>query len=172
MAALDMYAMTRRLVFRGCVGPEMWALRGIGAGSAFATRQLFLVMARALGRLAAQRRLVSWSVQVDDVVAIVLGENGAAVCEPTVAVREDIQRELEGGCRLPLVAPSKRTVVATDPAMAEAIAARLGQGAEVGTWCKRLGVDYAMWEAQRGRQPRKIRRCFEHRTHNPHRKFK
>ena len=36
MAALDMYAMKRRLVFRGCVGPEMWALRGIGACRAFA----------------------------------------------------------------------------------------------------------------------------------------
>ena len=35
MAALDMYAMKWRLVFRECVGPEMWARRGIGAGSAF-----------------------------------------------------------------------------------------------------------------------------------------
>ncbi len=32
--ALDMYAMDRCLVFRGCVGPSMMARRGIGAGSA------------------------------------------------------------------------------------------------------------------------------------------
>ncbi len=97
-----------------------------------------MVMARALGRLAAQHRLVLWSVQVDDVAAMVLRESGAAVCDCTVAVHEDIQQELEGGCRLPL-APAKRTVVATDSAVAEAIAARLGPGAEVGTWSSGMG---------------------------------
>jgi hypothetical protein len=59
--------------------------------------------------------------------------------------------EVEEGCRLPL-APAKRAVVATDPVVAEDIAARLGPGAEVGTWRKRLVVDYALWSARRGRQ--------------------
>ena len=54
LMALDMYAMDRRLVFRGCVGPSMRARRGIGAGSATATRELALVMMRALDRLHAQ----------------------------------------------------------------------------------------------------------------------
>ncbi len=86
MAALDVYAMKRRLVSRGCMGPEMWALRGIGAGSAFAAREVFLCMARALGPLAEQHRLVTWGVQADDVAATVFGESGAAVCDFTVAV--------------------------------------------------------------------------------------
>ncbi len=87
-------------------------------------------------------------MQVDDVAATILGEDATAVCEQSVAVREDIQRELEGGCRLPL-ASAKRTVVATDPGVAERIAARLGPEAEVGTWRKQLGVDYALWSAPR-----------------------
>ncbi len=97
-------------------------------------------MARSLGRLAAQHRLVLWSAQVDDIFATILGVDVAVVCEATVIVHGDIQRELEQGCRLPL-APAKRTVVVTDPAAAEEIVARLGPGAEVGTWCKKLGVD-------------------------------
>ncbi len=79
VAALDTYVMKRRSVFRERLGPEMRPLRGIVAGSAFATRKLFLVMARALGRLAAQHRVVLWSVQVDDVAATILGEDSAAV---------------------------------------------------------------------------------------------
>ena len=99
--------------------------------------------------LAAQHRLVLWSAQVDDVAATVLGDDGAAVCNQSVAVHEDIQRQRDEGCGLPL-APAKRTMVATDPVVAEEIAARLGPGAEVGTWCMRLGVDYALWNASRG----------------------
>jgi hypothetical protein len=52
--ALDMYSMERRLVFRGCVGPGLFARRGIGAGSATATRELAMVTMRALNRLAVQ----------------------------------------------------------------------------------------------------------------------
>jgi hypothetical protein len=51
--ALDMCAMRRLLVFRRGAGPEMRAWRGICAGSAFATRELYLVMANALARLEA-----------------------------------------------------------------------------------------------------------------------
>ncbi len=69
MAALETWATKRLLVFQGCMGLEMWALRGIGASSSFATREPFLVMGRALGRLAPQHPLVRWSVQVDDVAA-------------------------------------------------------------------------------------------------------
>ncbi len=122
------------------VGLAMRPTRVIGAESACATCELFLVMARALGWLAAQHMVVVWSARVDDVSATALGENGAAACEAEVVVHGDIQRELEQGCLL-LFAPTKRTVAATDPALAEEIAARRGHGAEVGTWCKKLGVD-------------------------------
>ncbi len=40
LTSLGMYAMNRRLVYRGCVGKDMYPNRGIGAGSAFATREL------------------------------------------------------------------------------------------------------------------------------------
>ena len=74
LMALDMYAMDRRLVFRGCVGPSTRARRGIGAGSATATRELALVMIRALDCLHAQYSTVWWCVQVDDVSATVPGK--------------------------------------------------------------------------------------------------
>ena len=119
------------------------ARRGIGAGSATATRELALVMMRALDRLHAQYSTVWWCVQVDDVSATVPGEGDDAVVELAVQVFESIRDELQGQCSLPL-AENKNTVVATKAVLAERVAARLGPCAEVGAWCKKLGADYAL----------------------------
>ncbi len=62
LASLCVFAMKRRLVYRGCVGGEMHPKRGIGAGSAFATRELYVVMARSMERLQSTCRSVVWNV--------------------------------------------------------------------------------------------------------------
>jgi hypothetical protein len=140
LMALDMYATARRLVFRGCMGPCMMARRGIEAGSATATRQLFLVMLRALDRRHAQYSTVWWCVKVGDVSATVPGKGDDAVVDLAVQVFDSIRAELQGQCSLPL-AENKNTVVATKAEIAVPVATRLGPCAEVGSWCRKLGAD-------------------------------
>ncbi len=71
LASLRMYAMQRRFVVRGCIGKTRVPRRGIGAGSAFATREMVIVMARSMERLECMHRAAIWNVQVDDVAATV-----------------------------------------------------------------------------------------------------
>ena len=46
---LEMYSWPRRLVYRGCVTEVLLTFRGICAGSAFATSELWLMLCGSLG---------------------------------------------------------------------------------------------------------------------------
>jgi hypothetical protein len=144
LMALDMYSWARRLVFRGCVAGSLFPTRGIGAGSAFATRELFVVMSATLARLHAQYSTVYWNVQVDDISATVPGRSEAEVTLRAVEVFRAVRTGLADGCGLPL-SDGKTTVVATSSGLAAAVCQGIGKCAEVGAWCRKLGADYGLW---------------------------
>ena len=63
---LSMYGWARRIVFRGCVTRTMRPVRGIAAGSAFATTELWVLLCDAIGRLTRRFPRVQWCLHVDD----------------------------------------------------------------------------------------------------------
>ena len=99
---LSMYGWARRIVFRGCVTCTMWPLRGIAAGSAFATTELWVLLCGAIGRLCRRFPRVVFSVHVDDIAGTSSGKDDEVVEEIVEVVREvrlEGKRRAAGGCR-------------------------------------------------------------------------
>ena len=138
---LSMYGWARRIVFRGCVTGAMWPCRGIAAGSAFATTELWVLLCGAIGRLCRRFPLVVFTVHVDDLAGTSSGIEDEVVEEIVDVVRE-VRKELDEA--LLLVAEHKNTVVATIDRLATAVSKALGGVAECGTMVKKLGADYAL----------------------------
>ena len=107
---LAMYSWRRRLVFRGCVTPELLPTRGIAAGSAFATTELWVLLCASLGRLVRRFPLVVFCLHVDDLTATAEGETDEEVAEELARVVRDIREEVEVRCRCCLLytSPSPR----------------------------------------------------------------
>ena len=140
---LATYSWRRRLVFRGCVTPELWPTRGIAAGSAFATTELWVLLCASLGRLTRRFPLARFCLHVDDLTATAEGAADEEVAEQLAQVVAEIKKEVEECCRMKLAKP-KTSAVATSLQLAEKVAEAIGGAAEVGLVTRKLGADYGL----------------------------
>ena len=146
---LAMYAFPRRLVFRGCVTPALLSLRGIAAGSAFATTELWLHLCASIGALVRRFPNVIFSVHVDDLGAAAEGDDDDEVAEELCEVVKFVRAELEDKCGLQVADP-KTLVAATTEELASKVATAIGGAAESGLVVRKLGADYGLAVAPPG----------------------
>ncbi len=127
----------------GCLGPVQRAKQGIASGSAFATTELVLLLCRCLQKVELQYNSFRWCIHVDDLSVTVF----ASTREEAVKKAKEAYLLMKSGfvepCKM-LMAPDKTTVVATCARTAAAVAHEIGQAAEVGFCCKKLGVDVSL----------------------------
>ena len=97
---LEMYSWSRRLVFRGCVTPELFTSRGICAGSAFATSELWLLLCGSLGRIARHFPRVTICIHVDDLSFTACGRKLEDVASELGDAMRLARQELEDVCAL------------------------------------------------------------------------
>ena len=165
---LSMYGWRTRLVFRKCVTAEMFPMRGIAAGSAFATTELWLLLAGSLGRLTRRFPLVVFCLHVDDLSATDKNEDPSELANSLAEVHAAAREELQHQC-LTQIADPKTMVAASSDSLAETVAERIGGTAEAGTSARKLGADYSLasWAPVPARLPQsaasgflgKRRRC-------------
>ena len=138
---LAMYAFPRRLVFRGCVTPALLSLRGIAAGSAFATTELWLYLCASIGALVRRFPSIRVSVHVDDLGLAAEDEDDDNIAEELCEVVKFVRAELEDKCGLEVADP-KTLVAASDQELADKVALAIGGAAESGLVVRKLGADY------------------------------
>ena len=141
---LGRYAGRRRRVYRGGGTPELWPNRGIAAGSAFATTELWLLLCCSMGRLIRQFAEVQFCLHVDDLTGTVDGDEDEEIIEKILEVVEAVKQELTQECAMQL-SDSKAACTATSLKLAAAVAARIGNGEDMqaDVVVRKLGVDYS-----------------------------
>ena len=103
---MSMYDWKRRLSLRGCASKAVFARIGIAAGSAFATSELWLLLASSLGRLTRAFPLCRWCLHVDDLSCMLRGRSANEIAEVLGKVYGLTKRELEEKCGM-RIAPGK-----------------------------------------------------------------
>ena len=119
-----MYAWPRRLVYRGCVTQAVLPPRGIAAGSAFATTELWLLLCCPMGRLARRFSEVQWCLHVDDLSGTVRVASHDEVIHAITEFVKEVRREITDECDM-LIADHK---TASSEGLAEAVVGSLGGG--------------------------------------------
>ena len=103
-ASLATYGFRRRLVYRGYVSKELWARRGITAGSPFAIGDLWLVCSDLMHQIFELFPKVVFGVHVDDFSYSTEGEQQEEVVEMLRLVHERVQEGMRDQAEL-MVSP-------------------------------------------------------------------
>ena len=141
---MTMYGWTRRLVYNKMVSGPLEASRGIVAGSAYATMELWLMLAPTIGRLVRRYAEVVWCVHVDDISGTLSGRQPEKVAVELGKVFKDTKEGIEQECG-GSIADAKNAVVATSEALAKQVVQQMGCQAAAGTTCRKLGADYSFF---------------------------
>ena len=103
---LSMYSWARRLSLRGCVSAAVFPRRGIAAGSAFATSELWLLLSASLGRLTRAFPDVVFCIHVDDLSCTACGRSVRDLAAELGAIYAAAKHEIENVCDMK-IAPAK-----------------------------------------------------------------
>ena len=120
--------------------------RGIAAGSASATTELWVLLCASLGRLVRRFPLITFGVHVDDLTGTGSGEDNEALADEIVLCFEEVGKELIDECGMEF-AQHKLAVAASSEQLALAIASRIG-AAEAGVSVRKLGADYTLQQVK------------------------
>ncbi len=142
--ALAMYRFPRRLVYRQAVTGEIHPKRGIAAGSAFATKELEIVLSTMVTAVLRKFPEAFLLVHVDDISFSASGNSCGQVADSMADMYQTVKAELEVGCRMS-IAGDKTVVLGSSMQVAQAVGRAIGGAAEVTTVCKKLGAQYRLY---------------------------
>ena len=150
-AALATYGFSRRLTFQGFVTEEVNPHRGVTAGSAFATGDLWLVMRSTMLAIFRQYPKAIFTIHVDDISYQVDGKE-SEVADEIVKVHREVESALQEKCGLVISTP-KTVVLGSTQEIADRVAKAIGLEAGC-TLCRKLGADYSL---ERGPTANKVK---------------
>ncbi len=148
-AALATYGFSRRLVWQKAVSEPLQPRRGIAAGSAFATAELWLMLVGMVRDIVSKWPEVNFLVHVDDVSYGTCAGSREELADTLAVVHKEVCGLITQGCRLKL-AEHKTVVIANTEGGAALIAQHIGKCAEAGVECRKLGADYMLYGNWKG----------------------
>jgi hypothetical protein len=140
-ASLLSYVAPRQLTFLGYASAPVWPTRGIAAGSATATFELWLLLAPALKCIRQAHPRATLSLHVDDLSATITESDEIACASESARLSYTIDQQLRVQRGLAF-APDKGYVIASSPAIAKAAVELASLPVQAATAVRRLGVDY------------------------------
>jgi hypothetical protein len=140
--SLRSYQWTRRILYDGMVSKPITPRRGIGAGSAFATFELWCMLKPAIERMQQFHPTVVICLHVDDLCMTARSKDRDTVVDLMHSVVQMATEEFEVKRSLPFAA-GKTFVVGSHMDLAKEIASSI-DGATAAESVKKLGIDYSL----------------------------